>query len=61
MPMKNSCTPVISPEDAHVVVCEKEKSHKAPSERTLQLLKLFARNYQVEKMMPQGLREIILS
>lgn len=58
----NDCfTPLVSSEETNVVVCEKEEKAKAPSERTLQLLKLFARNYQVEKMMPEGLQEMVLS
>ena len=59
--MKNGFTPIISSEETHIAVCKKEKRSKGPSERTLQILKLFARNYQVEKMMPEGLQEVVLS
>lgn len=39
---------------------DRKGQHLLPSEKTLALLKLFARNYQVEKSMPKGLQEMIL-
>lgn len=57
--MKNDCTPLITAKKK----CAKKKlvQENVPSERTLAFLKLFARNYQVEKKMPEGLQGLILS
>lgn len=38
----------------------KDKSETSPSIQTLTFLKMFARNYQVEPSMPEGLQGIIL-
>ena len=59
--MKNSFTPSVPA----VVQRDSQNAGKeqpvAPSERTLAYLRLFARNYQVEEKMPEGLGGIILS
>lgn len=57
--MNNDCT---------TLTAGKKKSNKRvllqenkPSEKTIAFLKLFARNYQVEDKLPEGLQEVILS
>ncbi|WP_163221527.1 hypothetical protein [Bacteroides sp. 214] len=40
---------------------EKHKFPMAPSERTILLLKLFARNYHVESELPAGMQGVVLS
>jgi len=58
--MKNSFTIPISKKKQSVVKRTKEVKPLCPSEKTLTFLKLFARNCQVEKELPEGLQEIIL-
>ncbi len=59
--MKNSFTPLVPA----VVQGDSKNAGKeqpaVPSERTLAFLRLFARNYQAEEKMPQGLGGMILS
>lgn len=42
---------------------KKQANKKAcmPSEKVLSFVKLFARNYQVEKELPEGMQEMMLS
>lgn len=58
--MKNCTTIPASLSKKQSVVEKEEKKFACPSEKTLAFLKLFARNYQVEKELPEGLQEIIL-
>lgn len=58
--MKNEFTPVVSVKKQTNAKVERSEKTKCPSERTLTFLKLFARNCQVEKNLPEGLREMII-
>lgn len=58
--MKNEFTPVVSVRKQTNPKVEGREKTKCPSERTLTFLKLFARNYQVEKSLPEGLREMLI-
>ncbi len=57
--MKSNITSTITqqPKEKPAV---KEKADSHPSARTLAFLKAFARNYQVELSMPEGLQGIII-
>lgn len=59
-PMKNLSTSVVSVKKLNNVRVQKQEKLMRPSERTLTFLKLFARNYQVEKSLPDGLQGLIL-
>lgn len=58
--MKNICTSPVSLRKRNDVKIGKTERPVHPSEKTLAFLKLFARNYQVEKRLPEGLQELIL-
>lgn len=59
--MKNSFTPSVSAVGQPDSRNSGKEQPMAPSERTLAYLRLFARNYQVEEKMPEGLKGMILS
>ena len=59
MPMKCIITQTITQQKkSKSVIKGKDALH--PSKETLTFLKLFARNYHVEPLMPEGLQGIIL-
>lgn len=58
MPMKRISTPATSPLKTKQIIKRKKGLH--PSSETLHFLKLFARNYQVEANMPEGLQGVFL-
>ena len=57
--MKRNSTPIITTLSQREPTSEKKKKMQ-PSEKTLHFLKHFARNYQVESSMPEGLQGFIL-
>ncbi len=58
--MKSISTSPVSVRKRNDVKAGKMESPVRPSEKTLAFLKLFARNYQVEKGLPEGLQEFVL-
>lgn len=58
MPMKRTSTPTTSLSKTKQTTKSKKGLH--PSNETLHFLKLFARNYQVETNMPEGLQGVFL-
>lgn len=59
MPMKRTSTPILGQSKTKQSTNKKEKSLHPRSE-TIHFLKLFARNYQVETGMPEGLQGVFL-
>lgn len=59
MPMKSIITQAITQQQKNKKGSKAEVNLQ-PSERTVTILKLFARNYQVEPSMPEGLQGFIL-
>lgn len=60
MPMNDNFT-IPLPERKQILVENSgEEQVIAPSRKTLAFIKLFARNYQIESNLPEGLQEIIL-
>lgn len=60
LPMKNVCTSTVSEKKQNEERTEEHVKLMRPSNKTLTFLKLFARNYQVEKSLPEGLQEMVL-
>lgn len=58
MPMKRTSTPTASLPKVKQITKGKKSQH--PSNETLRFLRLFARNYQVEANMPEGLQGVFL-
>lgn len=58
--MKNNFTLPVTKEKQNEAKSSENEKMLSPSKRTLTFLKQFARNYQVEKTLPEGLQEVIL-
>lgn len=58
--MKRNSTPIITTISQREFTTNEKKKKMQPSEKTLHFLKHFARNYQVESTMPEGLQGFII-
>ena len=58
--MKNIATPVAQVKVLDGINVREQGRTVRPSEKTLAFLRLFARNYRVEKRLPEGLQGLVL-